>query len=403
MYDVYSNNGYEAGKVIVVLNRNLVPAGSLKYDIRPVLKGLDYQKSEVIFYSKDINDESIEGDIILVYLKNNDKASVMDAVEKLKSNPYVAYAEPDYREQLHIISNDPLYGQLWGTQRVEAPQAWSRTTGSDKISVGVIDTGIDYNHPDIRENMWTSADGRLPNGWNTADNDINSIDTDGHGTHVAGTIGAVGNNRIGITGICWNVKVVSLKFGLDVASAIAAINFANYFHVTILNASWGGRSYSRSLKHAIDQYSGLFVASAGNDGSDNDLVPVYPASYNSDNIISVAATNTFNSLASFSNYGIKSVDIAAPGTSILSLGLMGEYSTQNGTSMAAPHVAGAAALLKSYMPDISTSNLKDIILYSAVRHPRLMGRVSTGGLLDVNAMFELADYLRRTDIRYHGM
>ena len=173
--------------------------------------------------------------------------------------------------------------------------------------------------------MWTTWNGRLIYGWNFADNSSDSMDLDGHGSHVAGTIGAVGNNRIGITGVCWQVRVAALKFGLDVASAIAAIDFANYYKISILNASWGGRAYSQALKDAIDQYDGLFVASAGNDGTNNDVDPMYPASYDCKNIISVAAVDPYDTLARFSNYGLKTVDIAAPGTNILSLDLAGEY------------------------------------------------------------------------------
>jgi len=358
----------------------------MEYDISYVLGGLDYEKVEIIYLSK--NDSDV-GDILLVYIKNKDESAVIDAVEKLSANPNVAYAEPDYLEELHIIPNDPLYRQLWGMQRIGASLAWNYARGSDSVAVGVIDTGIYHDHPDIRDNMWVSPNRQLTNGWNFGENNSNSTDTNGHGTHVAGTIGAVGNNRVGVVGVCWNVSMVSLKFNLYIDSAIAAINFANRYNIPILNASWGGRNYSRALKHAIDQYDGLFVASAGNNGTDNDYVPMYPASYDSDNIISVAATNPSGALARFSNYGARSVDIAAPGTDILSLGVRGGYSPQNGTSMSAPHVAGAAALLKAYMPNLTTSDLKNIILSSAAIHPMLSGRVLTGGELDVNAMFEI--------------
>lgn len=385
-------NIYEEGKVIVALSKNLVHSTAQEYDISHILDGLDYEKTEVIFHSKE---ESDTGDIILVHLKNSDKPVIIDAVEKLSVNPYVIYAEPNYQEELHIIPNDRLYNRLWGTQKIEAPLAWNYTIGSARVSVGVIDTGIDYNHPDIRRNMWVSPNRWLVNGWNFAGDDCNPMDIDGHGTHVAGTIGAVGNNCIGITGICWNVRVVAMKFGLNIAAAIAAIDFANRFNIPILNASWGGRSFSRALKYAIDQYNGLFIASAGNNGTNNDLIPLYPACYDCDNIISVAATNPDNTKAGFSNFGVKSVDIAAPGTDILSLALHGKYTSKNGTSMSAPHVAGAAALLKGCIPDLSALQLKNIILSSAVKHPNLSGLVSTGGILNVNAMFEMAKRLMR--------
>ena len=389
MRDGFQDNAYETGKVIAALHKNIDPPAPSGHD--PVWDGLDYEKTEVLFHSDMGEGEDGAGDIILIYLKSKEPAAVADAIETLSANPHVVYAEPDYLEELHLIPNDPLYRQLWGMQKIEAPLAWNYSTGSGEVAVGVIDTGIDYHHPDIRKNMWVSQNGRLDNGWNFASNSHHSIDTNGHGTHVAGTIGAVGNNRIGVTGLCWDVRVVSMKFGLDIASAIAAIHFANQFDIPILNASWGGRAYSRALKQAVDQYNGLFVASAGNNGADNEIDPIYPASYDSDNIISVAATAPDDTLARFSNYGADSVDLAAPGTDILSLGLHGEYSPQNGTSMSAPHVAGAAALLKAYRPDLSTLDLKNIILSSAVKIPYLAGRVLTGGLLNVNAMFELVD------------
>lgn len=393
--EIITNNDYESGKVIVALNQSFTSHTVPDYDIRPIVRDLDYEKADIIYQQSRSANGGDSGDILLIYLRDKSKAAVIDAIEKLSATPNVLYAEPDYVEDLFVVPNDPLYHQLWGTQKVQAPMAWNYSTGSTHVAVGVIDTGIDHEHPDIRRNMWTSPNRRIVNGWNFANDNDFSMDTDGHGTHVAGTIGAVGDNHIGITGICWHVKVVAMKFGLDIASAIASINFANQFRIPILNASWGGRAYSRSLKYAIDHYDGLFVAAAGNDGTNNDRDPVFPASYDSDNIISVAASRPDDSLAAFSNFGVRSVHLAAPGTNILSLGLYSDYSPLNGTSMAAPHVAGAAALLKAYMPGISTRSIKNIILGSAVRRPVLANRVATGGMLNVNAMFTMANNLRR--------
>lgn len=384
-------NKYETGKVIVAVN-NDISFAEVEFYISLALEEIEYEKIEVIFSYDTETEKKDAENIILIYLKDKDPTTVIEAVKKLSVSPYIIYAEPDYIEEMHLVSNDPLYKYLWGIQKINTPLAWNYTTGSSEVVVGVIDTGIDYNHQDITENMWISPNEKLLYGWNFADNNDNSIDTDGHGSHVAGTIGAVGNNGIGITGVCWNIRVASLKFGLDIASAIAAIDFANSFNIQILNASWGGRAYSYSLKYAIEHYNGLFIASAGNNGTNNDIEPIYPASYDSDNIISVAATDPYDTLARFSNYGVESVDIAAPGTDILSLDLDGGYSPLNGTSMAAPHVAGVAALLKSYLPSISTSSLKNIILSSVNRNINLEGKILTGGLLDVNAMFELLNY-----------
>ncbi|MDR0288394.1 MAG: S8 family serine peptidase [Clostridiales bacterium] len=394
-YD-YNFDSFETGKVIAAFNKNFAHSSIPESYISHVLDGIDYIKTEIIFYPEDTEQMDNDGEIILIYLKNKNKSAVINAVEKLSSNPYVLYAEPDYLEKLLVIPNDPLFKQLWGIQRINAPLAWNYSRGNSHISVGVIDTGIDHFHPDIRDNMWFSLNRQFVNGWNFGGNNSNSMDTDGHGTHIAGTIGAIGNNYIGITGICWNIRIASLRFSLDNASAIAAINFANQFNINILNASWGSYYYSQALKSAIDQYKGLFIAAAGNDGMNNDVEPIYPASYDSNNIISVAAVTQDNILARFSNFGARSVDIAAPGTRILSLGLHGEYSNQNGTSMSAPHVAGAAALLQSYMPGLSISDTKNIILSSAVRQQSLVGRILTGGTLDMNAMFVLANRLQQS-------
>ena len=291
----------------------------------------------------------------------------------------------------HTIPNDEYFSYLWGTKKIKSDLAWNYTTGSNQIVVGVTDSGIDYTHPDLKYNMWICKDGL--NGWNFFNSNENSTDTTGHGTHVAGTIGAVGNNFIGITGICWNINIASLKIGhifMNLSAAIEAINYANINNISILNNSWGSSYYSPLLKFAIEQYDGLFITSAGNEGLNSDYFPDFPASYDSDNIISVTATNQDDSLTPFSNYGVKSIDIAAPGIDILSTSLNGGYSYQTGTSMAAPHVAGAAALLKSYMPDLTHLEIKDIILSSADKYPHLEGKVLTGGILNVNAMLEAA-------------
>ena len=391
-------NDYSTYKIIVTLNKDCAYS-----DLPEIYCGLDVDKTMLIYkpdnsdklYKADTNDESGMGYIICLHLKNKDKAGVDAAVEKLMESPHVAYAEPDYYYGGYMIPNDRYFDNLWGTKKVNSHLAWDYSTGSNNIVVGVTDSGIDYNHPDIQANMWISPDKKHINGRNFADdyNNWDSMDTSGHGTHVAGTIGAVGNNFVGIPGICWNIKLAALKIGSGVFSlgaAIQSIDFANKYRIPVLNNSWGGRTYSPSLKYAISDYDGLFVTAAGNYGTNNDYIPDYPSSYDCDNIISVAASDPRDQLASFSNYGAKSVDIAAPGTDILSLESQGDYTYKNGTSMAAPHVAGAAALLKAYMPHLNTPQIKNIILASARKHANLEGKILTGGVLDINAMLETA-------------
>lgn len=393
--DTYFNsNDYETGKVIVALNNQLNNINLSSYDIEHIFNGIDIEKVEYIYRSNKINNNSNMWDIILIYLENKEKIEVISAINKLSNNPYVVYAEPDYLYEPDIIPNDPDFKYLWAMPNINAPVAWNYTTGNYQVVVGVLDSGIDARHSDLKDNLWFN--GSFFNGWNFVDNNNNPIDVTGHGTHVAGTIGAVGNNSIGITGVCWNVQLASFKIGdnrIDLAAAINAIYFANMMNIPILNNSWGGRTYSPILKYAIEQYDGLFIASAGNSNSNNDFLPSFPASYNSNNIISVAASTPENTLSPFSNYGVNSVDIAAPGTDILSTDLADSYSYKSGTSMSAPHVAGAAALLKAYMPFLTTFELKQIILLSSTKYSCLTDKLVTGGILNIDSMFRLANYL----------
>jgi len=297
-------------------------------------------------------------------------------IEKLYENPNVIYAEPNYEYEFHRTPNDPLFPNLWGMQRVNAPTAWNFTTGNPNVIVGVLDSGADGNHPDLRANL------RIPNSALFRD----FRDLTGHGTHVAGTIGAIGNNRIGVVGTNWRVGLGIFKLGnatLSLSNAIEAINFAARTNLPILNNSWGGRANSAILRFAIENYGGLFIASAGNNGTNNDNFPMFPASYNLPNIISVAATNQNNNLANFSNFGIRSVHIAAPGQAILSTDINNRYTNQSGTSMSAPHVSGCAALLLSINPRLSTAQLRNIILSSATRLPSLNGRVENARFLNI--------------------
>ncbi len=326
--------------------------------------------------------------------------SVQDAIDALEQDPNVLYAEPNYilrltaKPELTAIPNDPSFGSLWGLTKINAPGAWNITTGSSDAVVAVIDTGIDYTHPDLAANMFR----------NSADCNSNGVDDDGngyvddcfginvaygnsdpmddhyHGTHVAGTIGAVGNNGIGVVGVNWNVKLLACKFfdangSATTEGAIECLDYvkdmkARGVNIVATSNSWGGDENSQALYDAIDEQrqSGiLFIAGAGNGnwlgiGQNNDLTPFYPCNYFLANIICVAATKSNDGKAGFSNYGRHTVHVGAPGQGILSTVPGGGYASLDGTSMATPHVSGLAALLKAQDPNRDWRAIKNLIL-----------------------------------------
>lgn len=273
--------------------------------------------------------------------------TVDQAVAIYRSDPDVLYAEPNYRYRLLALPNDTEIGRLWGLVNdgtggtmgadMDADQAWDLETGSRDIVVAVVDSGVDANHPDLAANIWTHP-GEVPDngidddgngyvddvhGWDFADHDNRPVDVHGHGTHVAGIIGAVGNNGIGVTGVCWQVSIMPLRFitAADygtTADAIAAIEYAAANGADVINLSWGGGDFSRALKDAIDAVDALVVCAAGNAGNNLDLVPAYPAGYDSANILSVGASDADDFPAWFTNYSDSRVDVAAPGTDIFS-------------------------------------------------------------------------------------
>ena len=349
---------------------------------------------------------------------------VKAAVKRYEASPDVAYAEPDFvfEPSQTVSANDPSYPKLYGLNNtgqtggtsgadINAPEAWGTTIGDEGVVVAVIDTGADTNHPDLKNNLWsnpgeTAANGidddgnKLVddvNGWDFYNNDAtvyDAADGDTHGTHVAGTIAGEGNNDLGVVGVNWKAKIMPLKFlgpnGGYTSDAVEALNYAVAKGAKISNNSWGGGGYSQTLKDAIDRADAsghLFVAAAGNGGSDgvgddNDATPSYPASYESANVVSVAATDSKDALAGFSNYGATSVDLSAPGVGILSTLPGNTYGGYSGTSMATPHVSGVAALLKAKNPTADDATLKDGILKSVDARSNLSGKSVTGGRLN---------------------
>ena len=323
------------------------------------------------------------------------------------------------------VPSDPSFSSLWGMNNtgqssgtadadIDAPEAWDRSTGNGSVVVGVVDTGIDYNHPDLAANMWRNP-GETPG--NSLDddgngfiddvygydfvgaNDSDPIDDHYHGTHCAGTIGAVANNGQGVAGVAWNVKMMALKFlsasgSGQTADAIEVFNYVGKMksmgvNIALTSNSWGGGAFSQPLLDAIRDNAAkgiMVVASAGNSTVNNDLSPSYPASYDSPNIISVAATDRNDQMASFSNYGLTSVDIGAPGVDINSTSPNNAYRLLSGTSMAGPHVAGAAAMAFMVSPGATWQQVRAAMLGTVDKTTAMNGRTVSGGRLNLSKL-----------------
>jgi len=342
------------------------------------------------------------------------------ALAFLNQSKAVLYAEPDWVCKTTAVPNDPSFGNLWGMRNTgqtvnsdpgvagadtRAHLAWDAFTGSSTFVIAIIDDGTNRSHPDLTANIWTNPGEIAGDG---VDNDTNGYIDDtwgydfyqrdnnpnetGHGTHTAGTVGAVGNNGVGVAGVMWSCKLMALRFlgpnGGYTSDAILAVQYANAKRVRVSNNSWGGGGFSQGLYDAINAGKAaghLFVAAAGNSGANSDSTPAYPGAYNLDNIISVAATDNNDALASFSNYGSTTVDIGAPGVTIYSTYGTSGYSYLNGTSMACPHVAGAVALVTSANPNMTYLQVRSRLLSTTRPVSSLSGKCVTGGVLDVAA------------------
>ncbi|CAG0955134.1 Thermophilic serine proteinase [Methanosarcinales archaeon] len=350
-----------------------------------------------------------------------DESRLEKTIDSLSLSDKFEDAEPNYIVKALKTPNDSRFNELWAMNNtgqtggtpdadIDAPQAWDFSTGSKEVIVAVIDTGVDYTHEDLESNMWTNP-GEIPDndldddnngfvddyyGWDFAYNDNDPMEGNFHGTHVSGTLGGAGNNNNGVAGVSWNTHIMAVKFLDDegfgwTSDAIDAINYATMMGADIMCNGWGGGRYSSALEAAIqaaDNAGILFVAAAGNEATNTDQNPHYPSSYDIPNVMSIAATDQNDILANFSNYGTLTVDIGAPGVDILS-SVPDGYASYSGTSMAAPHVSGAAALLKAFNPSLTHLDIKEILMNSVDPLPSLYGKTVTGGRLNVHKAITL--------------
>jgi|GEM_PF-3684240 len=388
------------------------------------LPGVDYEPGEIIikFGEEGTNqaknnilnslkaekiESSADQDLTKLTLKTPD---VEEVVKELEKNPLVEIVEPNFYIEEAGLPNDPqIFDSTnklrWNYDKIDAPEAWDIETGSsNQIRVAVLDTGVDYNHQDLVDNIWTNpgeiANDKIDNdgngyiddihGYDFADNDANPMASGNHGTKVAGIIGATGNNSVGISGIAWDVEIIPLKiFGSKTGTAWAAANAIKYAidqDVHITNNSWITSGFSQTLYDAVEEAASagqLLIAGAGNYGENSDLKPQYPASFDLDNVISVAASDKSDALLSGSNYGPTSVDLAAPGTA-WTTDVNNGYGFLGATSAATAHVSGAAALIWANDPSLTAAQVKERLLLTVDKSPALEGKVVSGGRLNVH-------------------
>lgn len=347
--------------------------------------------SYIDYYNELDEEEQNFHQILKITLPIHSKPLVLKAVKALNTLVGVECAEPNYIQYVCESANDSDYTSQWGLNGeygIDIENTWEITTGLREVRVGVIDTGIESDHPDLVDN--------LVEGKSFVSNVTSTTDTDGHGTHVAGIIGAVGDNGVGVSGVCKKVSLVPLRTSIDggtqIADMISAVNYAKNLwgtakQISILNYSSGGNTNSTARMQAIDNFPGLFVNAAGNDNVNIDVSPTYPASHNIDNMIVVGSHAETGRKSNFSNYGSQNVDISAPGSNILSTVPGHTYQRYNGTSMAAPFVAGVAALMLSVNPNLSAEELKANIIGNA-RIPNVNGVNPLEGLCVSNGILD---------------
>jgi serine protease len=407
---------------VIVRFRNTPNASKLRGSLSKVKGTIEDKNGDGIY---DRFAHIAKGQMAVIRLDKN--SDVDRAIEQLRADPEVLYAERNYIVHAIATPNDPRFAELYGLNNtgqtggtadadIDAVEAWDNSVGSADVVVGVVDTGVDYNHEDLAANIWVNPAEIAGNGVDDDGNGVvddvhgfnaitgsgDPLDDHDHGSHCSGTIGAVGSNGIGVAGVNWEVQIMGLKFlnaggSGTLEDAISAIDYAVAqknagVNLRVLSNSWSGGGFSQGLLDAITAANDvdiLFVAAAGNASNDNDVIPTFPASYEAPNVVAVAATDNNDELAGFSSFGATSVDLGAPGVDVLSTTRNNTYSVFSGTSMATPHVAGTAALVLSSNPTLTTAELKDALLTSGDPIPALDGITLTGRRLNAaNALDE---------------
>ncbi len=420
----------------VVDGENIIPKNQNTSNINISEKAMQSKKRVIVKYRNPNNKDAVKQGIASkkqdrkVESKSLNKFLKMEALEiedtdrmeaileELKQNNNIEYAQPDYELETYLIPQDDRFNEQWGLSNtgqavngqvgkagvdINAISAWDFTTGSDNVTVAVIDTGVDINHTDLLNNIYINTKEQVNGvdddgnglvddikGWDYANNDNGVYDSDSldaHGTHIAGII-AAGLNNGGISGIAPNIKILPIKFingntGYT-SDAIKAIEYAKDMGASIVNCSWGGSQYNQALKEVMEQSGMLFTCAAGNNGTNLDLSPIYPACFDLSNIITASAVNSNGQLAFFSCFGSK-INVVAPGVDILSTLPGNKYGYMSGTSVAAPFVAGTAALVKNTYGALTAQDIKARILNNVTKIQILMGKVSSSGILNLAA------------------
>lgn len=372
---------------------------------------------EAIITDIDVEDVQEYNQVIKLNLNKHNKQNVLNVIKELEKRDDVLIAEPNFCYHLCKCPNDTYFSKQFNyIDRIELDRAWDITTGSKNIRVGVIDTGIKRAHSDIKTNVNANIKyGSAPLG-----KSIDPLsDNIGHGTEVAGIIGAVGNNSKGIAGVCWDVDIISFANYSEIVEVDGkkrtsiylqnfhnALEYAQINNVDIINCSFGDYSKSNLIYKYMQKFDGLIICAAGNETNNNDIKPEYPSSYDLDNIISVAATDVNDKFADFSNYGNESVDLTAPGVSVYTTGNSddkeGWYVSVSGTSFSAPYVTGVASLIQSKYPEMAASSVKKAILEGVDKVSSLNGKVKSGGRLNAYKALKFAQENPKFTIVYNN-